>query len=225
MKKYVQLLQLNPLFKNFSEMDIETILACLSARFDFFNKKDIILLQGDSVQSVGVVLSGSVQVIKEDFEGKVNVLTQLGENNIFAEAFAFAGINQSPVTVQAVEDCEILLIDCQKMIKTCHESCVFHSSLIENMLYLIARKNITLHEKIEVISKRTIREKLFTYLNTQIQMARSKKITIPYNREDLANYLCVDRSALSRELCKLRDEGLIKFNKNEFEIHETIKKN
>ena len=218
MKKYLKQLQKNALFNNFDLTDLESILKCLSAKVDYYKKKDIILLQGEHVNFVGIVLSGSIEIIKEDIEGNINILAHLGINDIFAEAFACADIYECPVTVQAIEDCEILFIDCKRIIKTCHKACIFHSSLIENMLSLIAKKNITLNQKIEILSKRTTREKLLAFFNTHIQMTHSKKISIPYNREGLANYLCVDRSALSRELCNMRDEGLIKFVKNEFEI-------
>jgi len=218
MKRYLKQLQKNALFKNFDMHDLESILKCLSANVDSYNKKDVVLLQGDHVHFVGIVLSGSIQIIKEDMEGNINILAYLGVNDIFAETFACADIYECPVTVQAIEDCEILFIDYKRIIKTCHKSCIFHSRLIENMLSLIAKKNITLSQKIEILSKRTIREKILAFFNTQIQMTHSKKISIPYNREGLANFLCVDRSALSRELCNMSDEGLIKFAKNEFEI-------
>jgi CRP-like cAMP-binding protein len=120
--------------------------------------------------------------------------------------------------VQATENCEIMFIDCKRIIKTCNNACVFYWNLIENMLSVIARKNIMLNQKMEILSKRTTREKLLAFFNTQVQMNHSKKFSIPYNREGLAFYLCLDRSALSRELSNMRDEGLLKFNKNEFEI-------
>jgi len=218
MKKYIKQLQKNALFKDFVEADLDSVIKCLSSKVDVFKKKDVILLQGDPVHFVGIVLSGSIQIIKEDMEGNVNIIAHLGINDIFAEAFACADIIECPVTVQAIEDCEILFIDYKKIIKTCHKACIFHSSLIENMLSVIAKKNITLNQKIEILSKRTTREKLLAFFDNQIQVTHSKKFIIPYNREGLANYLCVDRSALSRELCNMRDEGLIKFVKNEFEI-------
>jgi len=218
MKKYLKQLQKNALFKDFDETDLESIIKCLSSKVDFYKKKDFILLQGDHVHFVGIILSGSIQIVKEDMEGNINITAHLGVNDIFAEVFACADILECPVTVQALEDCEILFIDCKRIIKTCDKACIFHSSLIENMLSVIAKKNIILNQKIEILSKRTTREKLLAFFNNQVQMTHSKKILIPYNRESLANYLCVDRSALSRELCSMRDEGLIKFVKNEFEI-------
>ncbi|HEX3030043.1 MAG TPA: Crp/Fnr family transcriptional regulator [Clostridia bacterium] len=218
MKKYFNILKNNVLFKGFEPVDLENILRCLSGRAVSYKKNDIIILSGAPVDFVGIVLSGSIKIMKDDIEGNTNILTKLGANDIFAEAFAYAGISESPVTVQAEENCEILFIDCKKIIKSCHNACSFHSRLIENMLSLVAKKNIMLNQKIEIISKRTTREKLLMYLEIQKRIMHSSKFTIPYNRGALAHYLCLDRSAMSRELCKMRDEGLIKFNKNEFEI-------
>lgn len=218
MKKYLKQLQKNELFNNFNLNDLESILNCLSAKVNYYKKKDMILQQGDRVQFVGIVLSGSIQIIKEDIEGNINILSHLGINDIFAEAFAYADIYECPITVQATENCEIMFIDCKRIIKTCNNSCVFDWNLIENMLSMIARKNIMLNQKMEILSKRTTREKLLAFFNTQIQMNHSKRFSIPYNREGLAFYLCVDRSALSRELSNMRNEGLLIFNKNEFEI-------
>lgn len=217
-KKYLKQLQKNALFNDFDETDLDSILQCLHSKVVSYMKKDMIIQQGDHVHFIGIVLSGSIQIIKEDIQGYINILAHLGVNDIFAEAFAYANVLECPVTVQATEDCEILFIDSKRIIITCQKACIFHSRLTENMLSLIAKKNITLSQKIEILSKRTTREKLYAFFSTQIQMTHSNKISIPYNREGLANYLCVDRSALSREICKMRDEGLIQFVKNEFEI-------
>ena len=218
MKKYIKQLQNNELFNSFNLNDLESILNCLSAKVNYYKKKDLIIQQGTHIHYVGIVLSGGIQIIKEDIEGNINILSHLGINDIFAEAFAYADIYECPITVQATENCEIMFIDCKRIIKTCNNACVFHWNLIENMLSMIARKNIMLNQKMEILSKRTTREKLLAFFNTQVQMNHSKKFLIPYNREGLAFYLCVDRSALSRELSNMRDEGLLKFNKNEFEI-------
>lgn len=218
MKKYLNQLQNNALFNHFNLSELESILNCLSAKVNAYDKKDIIIQQGTPAHYVGIILSGGAQIIKEDIEGNISILSHLRINDIFAEAFAYAAIDEYPITVQATEHCEIMFMDCKRIIKTCHNTCALHWILINNMLSIIARKNILLNEKMEILSKRTTREKLLAFFNTQIQMHHSKNFTIPYNREGLAFYLCVDRSALSRELSNMQDEGLIKFNKNEFEI-------
>jgi len=215
LKKIFETIKSNPLFQGVAFSDFESMLTCLSARTAAYKKGDIILLSGDAVSFVGLILSGSVKVIKEDIDGNITILTELGISDVFGEVFACAGIDHSPVTVQAAEDAEILFIDYKKIITSCAAACPFHAKLIENMLTLLAHKNLTLNQKIEILSKRTTREKLLCFFN--YQRGTLTRFKIPFNREELARYLCVDRSAMSNELCKMRDEGIIRFDKNMFE--------
>ena len=206
----------NPLFSGIGRGELEKIFGCVNARTRRYKKNECILLSGDTVDFVGLVLSGGVNIIKEDIDGNSMILAGLAESEIFGEAFACAGIDSSPVTVQASVDCEILFIGYKRIISVCPSACEAHTKLIENMLRLLAQKNLMLNKKIEILSKRTTREKLLLFFNAQ--RGTAKKFSIPYNREELARYLCVDRSAMSNELCKMRDEGLLRFRKNEFEI-------
>jgi len=181
-----------------------------------YKKDDVILLSGDSVSFVALILSGGVKIIKEDIDGNASILAEFSVSEIFAETLACAGISQSPVTVRASADAEILFVDYRRIIQPCTSACAFHSKLIENMLYLLAKKNLMLNEKIEILSKRTTREKLICFFDHQ--RGAATKFEIPFNREELANYLCVDRSAMSNVLCAMRDDGTLKFNRNRFEI-------
>jgi len=216
MKKIFEAIKSNPLFQGIAFSDFERMLGCLSAKTACYKKDDVILLSGDTVNFVGLILSGSVKIIKEDINGNYTILMELSISEMFGEVFACAGISQSPVTIQAADDVEILFIDYKKIITLCSSTCPFHASLIGNMLKLIAKKNLMLNQKIDILSKRTTREKLLCFFD--LQRGAAKKFTIPFNREELARYLCVDRSAMSNELCKMRDEGLINFQKNKFEI-------
>jgi len=216
MKNLFEVIKYNPLLSGIGYSDFEKMYHCIEAKSRHYNKGDIILLAGDTVNHIGLVLNGGVKVIKEDADGNITILTELGASELFGEVFACAGIDHSPVTVQAAEKSEILFINYKKIITSCSRACDFHLRLVENMLKLIAQKSLMLNQKIEILSRRTIRDKLLLYFDIQRGMA--KKFTIPYNREELANYLCVDRSALSNELCKMRDEGLLRFKKNSFEI-------
>jgi len=216
MNRIFEALKNNPLFQGIAFSDFEKMLTCLSAKTTGYEKDSIILLSGDAVDFVGLILSGSVRIINEDQDGRINILTEIGVSELFGEVFACAGIDHSPVTIQAAESTEVLFINYRKIITSCTTACPFHTKLIENMLRLIAAKNLMLNQKIEVLSKRTTREKLLAFFDKQRGMA--KKFTIPYNREELASYLCVDRSAMSNELCKMRDEGLIRFHRSEFEL-------
>ncbi len=217
MKKYIDNLRQNPLFIGIDN-NLEKLFKCLLVKIVPYKQNDIILLCGDNIKDIGVVLSGNVKVIKENINGNINILSELTKGEIFAEAFLCAGISISPVTVQAINDCEILFIDFKQLNKPCYNRCVFHTALIQNMLHLIALKSIMLNEKIEIMSCRSIREKLLLYLNIQKNISKSNKFIIPYNREELANYLGIDRSALSREICKMRNDRIINFKKNLFEL-------
>ena len=216
MKKIFETAKNNPLFQRIAYSDFELMYGCLSARTASYKKDDVILLSGDTVNFVGLILSGSVRIIKEDVDGNIAILAELSVSDTFGEVFACAGVSQSPVTIQAAENSEVLFFDYKKIITSCSSACPFHARLIENMLKLVAQKNLLLNQKIEILSKRTTREKLLCFFD--IQRGAAKKFTIPFNREELAHYICADRSAMSNELCKMRDEGLIRFKKSTFEI-------
>ena len=216
MKIIFKLIKDNPLWRGIGYTDFESMIRCVEAQTQSFNKDDFVFLSGDAVNHIGFILSGGVKIIKESMEGNITILAKLGVPDLFGEVFACAGLDHSPVSVQASEKCEMLFINYRKIITSCSSACVFHSRLIENMLRLIAQKNLLLNQKMDILSKRTTRERLSLFFDLERGMA--KKFTIPYNREEMAHYLCVDRSAMSNELCKMRDEGLIRFQKNVFEI-------
>lgn len=208
-----------PLFKGIREDELESALKCLSPQKKVYSKGELILRAGDPVTSVGIVISGRIQVIKEDYSGSRNILAEATAGSIFAEAFSCAKIEKLPVTVLSVTGSEILFFDYQRIISRCGASCVYHFKMIENMLEILAKNNLLLNQKIEHSSKRTTRDKLLSYLSEQAQLQGSSSFAIPFNRQELADYLCVERSAMSNELCKLRDEGYLRFEKNEFILH------
>jgi CRP-like cAMP-binding protein len=185
----------------------------------------------DEPRFIGVVLSGALHILQDDFWGNRAILARAEPGELFGEAFSCGGVKKLPVSVQAVEQSEVLLIDLSRIITTCSSACVFHRDLIKNTLQDMARKNIALIKKMEHITRRTTREKLLSYLSSQAQQLLatptlvgkfpaqgSTAFTIPFNRQELAEYLSVDRSAMSAELGKMQGEGLIRFNKNRFEL-------
>ena len=216
MKQVFEIIKFNPLLSGIGYSDFESMARCMGADIRRYGKGDVVLLSGDTVTNIGLVISGSVRVISEDIDGNISILTELAATELFGEVFACAGIDHSPVTVQATDECEILFMNYRKVVDSCPSACEHHSRLIENMLKLIARKTLMLNQKIEILSKRTTRGKLLAFFDAQ--RGAAKKFSIPYNREELAHYLNVDRSAMSNELCKMRDEGLIAFHKSNFEI-------
>lgn len=222
---YMQQLAQHPLFESIDAAQLTFLLNCLQAKLRFAQKGDILLLQGQEVNSVGVILKGQVHIQLEEVTGRRSLLAALSDGDLFGEAFACAGVASSPVTAMAAADCEVMQIDFARLTTTCPASCNFHSQLIRNMLGVIARKNIALNQKMQFITLRTTREKLSSYLLHQYSRARKAEFTIALNRSELADYLCVDRSAMSRELGNMRDDGWISFDRNRFTVHPLMLEN
>ena len=218
MKKYLEVLKNCPLFKNISEDNLLTMLSCLGAKTEIFDKKYTIMAEGTPAKYIGIVLSGSVQIIQVDYYGNRSILSSLEPSQVFAEAFAAAEIKSIPVSIVANEPSEIMFIDCAHIMHTCSNNCGFHNQLIFNLMQDIAAKTILFHQKIEIISKRSTREKLLTYLSFYSKKTGSASFDIPYDRQELADYLEVDRSGLSAEISKLRSEGLLNSYKKHFEL-------
>lgn len=206
----------NVLFDHISEKDFSAMLACLSAFHKTYSKKEVILNQGDKISSVGIVLKGTITISKTDYDGNEVMIGVVSEGEMFGEIFACAEIFRSPVSVRSAIESTILFLDYGKIITTCSSSCVFHRQLIANMLKVVANKGLYLNRRIDVISKKTLRDKILTYF--QYESMGLKKFTIAMNREEMARFLCADRSALSNELSKMQKEGLIQYAKNTFEF-------
>ena len=217
MDKYFDVLQTVGLFRGLDAAKLEIMLKCLGAEIKVLSKSEIILFAGDKPQHVGILLTGQLHIVREDHDGNRSLMAVVNPGEIFAEALCCADIPESPVTVTAEVDSTVVLLSFQRILQTCPSACTYHSKLIENMLELIANKNLQLQSRMEIISLKSIREKVLRYLESFVPQ-QGLNITIPFNREELARYLCVDRSAMSNELCKMRDEGLIRFSKNKFEM-------
>lgn len=208
----------NILFKNIIPEDLEKMLACFSAYKKQFEKDEYIWRYGDTVNEIGVVSKGGVNIIKEDFWGNRAIIAKLTEGDVFGEAFAFSMEKRLDVSVVAYEKTEIQFLDCKKILFSCDNGCGFHRTLTENMIRMISEKNIMLTRKMEHIMKKTTREKILSYLSEIAVRNNSNTFTINLNRQEMADYLSVDRSALSNELSKLRKEGILDFNKNMFTL-------
>lgn len=220
MKKYLHLIRNSPLFSSMTDDEILSILDCMGGTVKRYQKDAVVLRSGDIVHNIGIVLTGNVHIVKEDFWGNDNIFTSLGNGQIFAEAYACLGTERLEVNVITTERTDILFVNVNKIMNVCTSACEFHSILIRNLLWSLAEKNLVLTKRIEHTSKRSIREKLLSYLSEQSKKSRSPEFEIPFNRQQLADYLSVDRSAMSNELSKLRNEGLIDFEKNKFKLNE-----
>ena len=218
MKKYLEILKKCPLFEGIDENDLLKMLNCLDARVEFFNKKHTVLSEGAVAKYIGVVLSGEIQISNIDYSGNRSLRGRMSESEIFAEEFACAGLQSTPVAFIAAEDSEIMLINCSHIVHTCAQNCSFHQKLIYNLMNALAKKTITFHHKIEITSKRTTREKLMAYLFMISSENHNDEFEIPFDRQELADYLEVDRSGLSTEISKLKAEGVIESERKHFKL-------
>ena len=218
MEKYFEIIQKCMLFAEIEVSNMRPLLNCLTAAQHSYKKNEFVFSAGDSARSVGIVLSGSVHILQEDYWGNRTILAHIPPGGLFGEAFSCAEVNSLPVSVMATESSEILLIDYKRIITTCSSSCVFHAALIKNMLKLLAQKNIMLTQKMEIITHRTTRERLLAYLSAQAIKAGKSRFTIPFDRQQLADYLSVERSAMSAELSRMQADGLLRTNRSEFEL-------
>lgn len=218
MEKYLPIIKNSPLFHGMAEDDILMMLNCLNAKIVSYDKGDFIFYVGDTMSSLGMVLSGNVHIIEEDYLGNRNILSSVTAPQLFGEIYACNPAMKLKVNVVAVEKTYVLFMNVQKVTTVCTTACKFHTKLIQNLLAVLAKNADELLTKIQHCSKRTTRQKLLSYLSQQAEIAMSNSFSIPFNRQELADYLSVDRSAMSNELCKMRDEGLIEFNKNKFKL-------
>ena len=218
MKKYLELLRDCPLFADIDNESLERMLCCLGAKVVHFDKKYTVMAEGTPARQIGIVLSGAVQVVQIDYYGNRSILTSLRAPQVFAEAFACAEVDALPVTVIADEPADVMLIDCRHILHTCKNGCGHHHALIFNLMKDLAKKTLLFHQRIEVTGKRSTREKLLAYLSLQAKTAGSRSFEIPFDRQELADYLEVDRSGLSAEISKLRREGVLICTKNRFEL-------
>lgn len=208
----------SPLFDGISSEERKAMLGCIGYHISTFKKGDIVAFENENIKHIGILLSGAVDMIKEDLWGNKTMLVRMRKDELFGETFACGEDNLSVVTFVVSEDARILFLPFDRVMHSCTMACQFHHQLIENMVHIIANKNRDLMRKVEVISKKNLREKILAYLSIQAQLHSSRYFEIPLGRVELAEYLCADRSALTRELTKMKAEGLIDYEKNCFRL-------
>ena len=218
MEIYHPILKRCPLFAGVEEKDVAAMLRCLDARRERRGKGERILSAGDAATWVGVVLSGAVEIQRLDYDGSRRILAHLAPGELFAESFACAGVESLSVDVVAVEDTELLRLDVWRITHSCSNACAFHARLIYNLLREVSAKNLLFFQKLEVTSKRTTRERLLTYLEMCAREQGSRRFTVPFDRQGLADFLGVDRSGLSAEIGRLRSEGVLESRRSEFTL-------
>ena len=213
----IQVIHTSPLWKEIQPEDRTQLLSCLGAQRVEYGRKSTIWSGGDLVPRMGLLLSGEIRILMEDLEGRQNVLANIIPPDLFGEVFALAGA-QSPVTVYTENGAEVLFLDISRVTSICKDSCSFHRQFVWNLLELVARKNVALNQKIQCVGQRTTKEKISAFLSMHQSRAGINPFTVPFNRSEMADYLCVDRSALSLVLAQMQEEGLIEYHKNEFRL-------
>lgn len=218
MKNLHPIMEKCPLFDGILMEDLGSMLGCIGGKQINAAKGEYIFYEGEPAVYVGMVLSGAVRMEREDYYGNRSIVAHIGPAELFGETYACADVAALPISIVADEDCAVLLMDCRRITRTCSHACAFHSRIIFNLLRLVAEKNLVYDQKIQVTSKRSTREKLMAYLLNQAKIQGSSTFRIPYDRQELADYLEVDRSGLSAEISKLRREGILLSEKNQFTI-------
>lgn len=222
MKKYISILQRSQLFAGVGEADIEAMLDCLSANLRDYKKGEYVLREGERVDNVMLLASGSLNIQKDDFWGNRSIVNHISAGEMFGEAYIAPESGPILNDVIALEDSVVMFFDFRKILTVCSSACKFHTIVIQNLFFAISEKNRQLVQKLGHMSKRTTRDKLISYLSEQAKRSGSSTFSIPFNRQQLADFLCVDRSAMSNELCKMRDDGLLTFERSRFTLISRI---
>lgn len=206
------------LFRGCTPQEVEAMMRCLCAETKQFSKGELIYCAGDTVQAMGLVLSGSVNIENDDLWGNKSILNHIAAGQIFAETYACIPGEPLMVSAAAAELTNVLFLNTDRILKTCPNACPYHSKLIRNLLSVMAQKNLNLSHRIFHTTSKSIRGRLISYLSSLAAQQGGCQITTPFNRQQLADYLSVDRSALSNELSKMQREGMLTVDKNTFTL-------
>ena len=212
----LSVLRTSGIFSGISEEETEKMLHCLEVRPETYQKDEYILRAGDRVEAFGVVITGKVMIIQEDFWGNRNILAAVGAGHCFAETFACSPGAVLNVSVMAQTNVQVLFLNVKRILTTCPSTCSHHSRMIRNLLSELAEKNLRLNEKITHLGQRSRRAKILSYLSAEAQRHGIAEFDIAFSRQQLADYLSVDRSGLSMELSRMQEEGLLEYRKNHF---------
>lgn len=218
MKNDLPILKRTKLFSGVSGEDIATVLHCLNASEKSYGKKEYVLRQGEYIHDLLVLMEGRLLIQKEDYWGNLALLNEIRPGEMFGEAYIAPDSGPLLNDIIAAEDSTVFLFDMDRVLSVCPSACPFHTRLVKNLFYAISEKNRSLVQKLGHMSQRTTREKLLSYLSDEAKRQKDSSFTISFNRQQLADFLSVDRSAMSNELCKMREEGILDFYKNEFTL-------
>ena len=218
MEQYFETLSSCSLFSQITKEEMESMLICLGAKAMEFGKGEPVFLEGEPAKYVGVVLSGAVQIVRDDYYGNRSVITVASPSDLFAEVFSCAGVDTYPVSAIAQVRSKVMLLDCKHMLTVCSNACGFHTRLVQNLLQAVSQKSLALSRKIGFMSQKTTRQKLMAFLLDQAKLHQSNTFTIAYDRQGLADFLGVERSAMSAEISKMRKDGVLDCKGSHFRL-------
>ena len=220
MDKYLEILKKSSMFAGMTDEEILSVLSCLGTIIRHIPKDSYALFAGDTTNDMGIVLSGSILIVQEDLWGRRNIMSRCEPGDFFAEPYAATPGTVMNVSAQASEDSNVMMLNVGRLLTTCSSTCIHHQKLIRNLVSVLADKVLRFNAKVTHISKRSTREKLLSYLSSQAQKNGCLSFDIPFDRQQLADYLCVERAAMSAEISKLQKEGIITTNRSHFELHK-----
>ena len=218
MKKFIPILKQTSLFGGINEDEIYAMLECFQAKLQTYKKGEYVYRQGQLIKHITILVEGNLHIIRDDYWGNRSILNTIGTGELFGEAYLAPDSGVLLNDVVATNDSAVIFFDLRKILTTCSSACKFHTLVMQNLFFAISEKNRKLVRKLGHMSKRSTREKLISYLSEEAQRQNSGTFTINFNRQQLADFLSVDRSAMSNELCKMRDEGVLTFEKNRFKL-------
>ena len=210
------------LFRGLEEAEITSLLGCLNATTRSFQKGEVILSEGNITENIGILLSGLAVISCNDIWGNTSILGHVAPGSVFAEVYACIPGEPMLVTVSAAEDTSILFMNVGRVLATCTNACPFHTRLVRNLLTVCAHRNLQLSQRIQHTSSKSIRGRLMSYVSECAKRAGSNSFLIPYNRQQLADYLNVDRSTMCNELSKMQKDGIIEYSKNQFLLKDSL---
>ena len=218
MKSYIPILKNTQLFAGVSEAEIESLLSCLSASLRTYRRGEYVYHRGNRLDQIAVLVEGELHIQRDDYWGNRSILQQVNVGGMFGEAYLAPESGAMVNDVVAAKNSVVAFFDVRRVITTCSSACRFHTSVVQNLFFAISEKNRSLEQKLGHMSRRTTREKLISYLSEESRRHSSNSFTIPFNRQQLADFLSVDRSAMSNELSKLQADGLLTYYKNQFTL-------
>lgn len=199
-------MEVKSIFEGIEEEDIKKMLKCFDAKTRTFKKDRTIVTNIINIKMIGIILEGTANVERYDYNGNRSIIEKLEKNSVFGEVFSRLG---SDISVIATSECEVLFIEYEHLIKRCKKGCIYHSILTNNVLQLLSKKIVDLNKRLEILSKRTIRDKLLSYFELLANNNPKRSFNLPFTYTDLADYLSIDRSAMMREIKNLKEEGFI----------------